>query len=64
MLTIGFKQIILILIVGFLLFGNLPKRYKELKEFFSSSTVQNDVKKLTKTVKEAIPKGEKKDEKK
>ena len=56
MLTIGWKQILLILIVGFLLFGNLPKRYKELKGFFSSSDFQEDVQKVTEIAKKTSEK--------
>lgn len=40
MVTIGYKQFLLILLFGFLLFGNLPKRQKELKDFYSQ--VKND----------------------
>ena len=54
MLTIGIKQLIIILLVGFLLFGNLPKHYNNLKEFLNSSKFDNEVKffkNLTKKVK-------------
>lgn len=58
MLTIGWKQIILILVVGFLLFGNFPKRQKELKDFFSSSEVKEDLENLKEKWKESEKKKE------
>lgn len=43
MYTIGIKQFILILIIGFLLFGNVPKRQNDIKKFISSSKFQDDL---------------------
>lgn len=42
MLTIGWKQFLLILVIGFLLFGNFPKQYENLKAFLKSSKIQED----------------------